>query len=519
MRLAGFLLLAFAALAGAATAASAATRYAAPGASGVPPCLSAASPCGLKQAVEVAEAGDDVQLAPGVYEPSPPPIGTVIEVPDGVAIHGQSRTERSLIRTVGRSTMRLVGNASAADLDIVRTGAGEGGGGINVGDGTAERVAAYTTVGYACYLVEGTVRSSVCSSTDTGYGGLFMFGVGTNNALVKGSTIVGANWGVRLLAQLFGDAELLTMVNSIIDGAEADIQLSANDSGASATLQTRNSNYEPSSLSEISTGSTSVIDLGGNQSAPPLFVSAATGDFRELVGSPTIDAGLPGAAEGEPFDVQGAPRVAGTAPDIGAHEYVPPTAPALPLPPRPAPSPTRRATCRGKPATIVGTEKRERLVGTSHRDVIAAGGGGDRIVSKGGNDLICAGGGADQVVAGGGRDAVYGEGGHDLIRGGGGNDALRGGGGNDRVAGEKGRDRIWGNGGADILKGLAGADKLVGGFGGDVLKGGAGNHDVLLGGPGRDGLYGNGGRHDVCRGGKGRDRRVTHGCERRVGIP
>ena len=37
-----------------------------------------------------------------------------------------------------------------------------------------------------------------------------------------------------------------------------------------------------------------VIDGGGNQTAPPLFVDAENGDYREAAGSPTIDAGVAG---------------------------------------------------------------------------------------------------------------------------------------------------------------------------------------------------------------------------------
>ena len=65
-----------------------------------------------------------------------------------------------------------------------------------------------------------------------------------------------------------------------------------------------------------------MIDGGGNQSAAPLFVNTEAGDFREAAGSPTIDAGL--ADELGPLDLAGNPRVLGSAPDIGAYEFVPP---------------------------------------------------------------------------------------------------------------------------------------------------------------------------------------------------
>ena len=85
------------------------------------------------------------------------------------------------------------------------------------------------------------------------------------------------------------------------------------------------SNFDTSS----SEGEAKVIDGGGNQAAPPVFVNAENGDFREAAGSPTIDAGI--ADQLGPLDLAGNTRILGAAPDIGAYEFVPP--PARPLPP------------------------------------------------------------------------------------------------------------------------------------------------------------------------------------------
>jgi hypothetical protein len=73
-----------------------------------------------------------------------------------------------------------------------------------------------------------------------------------------------------------------------------------------------------------------VIDGGGNQSAPPLFVDPENGDFREAAGSPTIDAGIAGLLG--PLDLAGNARVLGPAPDIGAFEFVPAMSPPGPAP-------------------------------------------------------------------------------------------------------------------------------------------------------------------------------------------
>ena len=105
--------------------------------------------------------------------------------------------------------------------------------------------------------------------------------------------------------------------------------------------------------------------------------------------------------------------------------------------------------CFGKPATIVGSGRRDVLKGTAKRDVIVARGGNDKILGRGGNDLICAGGGKDLVKAGGGKDRVS------------------GGGGSDSIFGQGGADLLFGNGGGDLLHGGADRDKCRGGAGRD----------------------------------------------------
>lgn len=119
-------------------------------------------------------------------------------------------------------------------------------------------------------------------------------------------------------------------------------------------------------------------------------------------------------------------------------------------------------TCRGVPATVVGTSADDELIGTPGPDVIVAFGGNDRIVSEAGRDLICAGSGNDYVGAGTAADRVF---------------------------GGPGRDRLLGRGGPDLLKGAAGNDVLKGGRGSDRLRGGTG-FDRCSGGPGRDSVRG-----------------------------
>src|SRR6476619_1691602 len=64
-------------------------------------------------------------------------------------------------------------------------------------------------------------------------------------------------------------------------------------------------------------------------------------------------------------------------------------------------------TCRGYPATIVGTPREDVLTGTQGGDVIVAMGGDDVIRARGGADVVCGADGDDQVYAGADQDRVW----------------------------------------------------------------------------------------------------------------
>lgn len=120
---------------------------------------------------------------------------------------------------------------------------------------------------------------------------------------------------------------------------------------------------------------------------------------------------------------------------------------AAPSPRNNATAPTERECvsaearkCRGKTATIVGTNGRDNLRGTNKRDVIAARGGKDKVNGRGGKDIIC------------------GEGGKDVLRGGAGKDLLSGGGAADKLFGGGAKDRLLGQGGRDLCNGGGGND-------------------------------------------------------------
>jgi hypothetical protein len=99
----------------------------------------------------------------------------------------------------------------------------------------------------------------------------------------------------------------------------------------------------------------------------------------------------------------------------------PPSSPGTesPAPPAGATGPgVTPPTCRGFPASIVGTPGDDVRTGTRRRDVMVGLAGNDRLLGRGGNDVICGSKGKDRLNGGRGRDRLYGGRGKDLCIGG-----------------------------------------------------------------------------------------------------
>lgn len=225
------------------------------------------------------------------------------------------------------------------------------------------------------------------------------------------------------------------------------------------------------------------------------------------------------------------------------------------------PAQAAAATCRGVPATIVGTSGSDVIHGTAGRDVIAGLGGSDTIDARGGDDLVCGGYGADHLDGGNGNDALYGgkdrlhvaqedgtERVGDTLRGGPGNDRLRAG--VDRrsarlvvpdtfswagsahgveidlrtgIARGQGRDgfagrmfRVVGSSAGDVIEGTARRDRIDAGPGSDVVRARGGADIIDVDGTTR----GYGGDADRVSGGGGADRiTARRGANRLSGGP
>jgi hypothetical protein len=123
--------------------------------------------------------------------------------------------------------------------------------------------------------------------------------------------------GISVRAIYPGGVATAELVNVIARGAGTDLRLSTDQSGAQATITATHSNY--GNVFKTGTGA-AFVDGGSNQTASPVFVDWAAGDYRQAPGSPTIGAGVDEPIGGS-LDVDGDPRRIGTT-DIGADEFV-----------------------------------------------------------------------------------------------------------------------------------------------------------------------------------------------------
>lgn len=152
---------------------------------------------------------------------------------------------------------------------------------------------------------------------------------------------------------------------------------------------------------------------------------------------------------------------------LGPGAGLAPTAQALAEPP----------TCRGLPATIVGTDGDDDLPGTDGDDVVWLGPGDDTFDGGPGDDVICGGDGFDRLYGGEGDDWLDGGDGGDVVEGEAGDDVVHGGPGDDRLRG-------------DGIRVADGADQVFGGDGDDDFRGEPGGAvDLVDGGPGVDSIH------------------------------
>jgi Ca2+-binding RTX toxin-like protein len=425
------------------------------------------NPCSLERALHESplKDGDEVIVGPGTYDK---PADGNLFVSYAIDLHGTAGQPKPLILTdYGEfpSGLSVSDAATVSDLEIRHSGGGTGSSGLSIstesGTAVAERLVVKAQ-GIGCVLgPRALIRDSVCQgvSNTAGADGLLMAGSNPSSkgsATVSNVTAIGAStlgveeYGIQVFAS--GGAEQLLLGNNVIAiGGDGDVRVeTSSDSSSFAGALFANSNFSTVSSAGPGTEIPAAPGEAGNQTAEPQLVDPLSApepfqaDLHQLSGSPTVNAGGPGAELGS-TDVDGEPRCMGSGLDIGADELTEAPCPSGAGPPD---GPTQRVSaprCKGRAATIVarsgrrtnGTPRRDVIVGTNARDVIRA---------RGGRDLVCGRNGKDLILGGAGPDSLCGEGGRDILRGQGGVDLLLGGAGLDRLLGGAGRDKLRGKG-------------------------------------------------------------------------
>jgi hypothetical protein len=334
-----------------AVAGAAETLYAQGGGGNTTAPCSQAEPCNLAKAVKRANeagAGSAVVLLPG---PSFTP-GQHLEVAGEVDIGGVPGQTRPTIEGPDEEeTLVVRGGAHLHDVNVrggnnFKTGLT----GLQINHGSAERVYAEEPWGAGCVVRSGSLRDSVCVSFEGG--GMSAGATGEPSTIsLRNVTVVGREEGIVLLSPNEPSAvNTLEGVNTIAYSTgkpsyQPDVQAGSGAAGGRAVIVMRNSDYD-SVLAEGPADSVTAPGTAGNTTAEPQFVDLDERDVHQLPTSPTVDAGLTEAANGD-VDLDGDTRALSAHPtcdslagptDIGAYEYVPP-APYCPPPTPPASDP------------------------------------------------------------------------------------------------------------------------------------------------------------------------------------
>jgi len=310
------------------SAASAATRYAAPGGTGADPCANPGKPCSVFTAADknapgsTIEAGDVVELAPGTYAELDREIGEVatVSLPEGVTVRGESDKAKPVFvlrpGEFGDGVFYIPTSAQVADIEIRdRSGHGPA---IDVSGGTMDRVIA-RSAGSAeptCIFSQGTIRSSAClSSNGRAAIGINVASKGTFVGVIRNSTMIATgpgSVGMQFTYSAFkrGLKATISGVGVLAKGEEKDVIANARPlnkgRGADVRIELQASSYATVETEAIHGGTVAVTRPGtnGNIRALPLL---AVDNLHQLPGSPTIDMGTIDSAS-DALDIDEQPR-------------------------------------------------------------------------------------------------------------------------------------------------------------------------------------------------------------------
>ena len=310
----------------AAPASAATMRHASPdGGNSGSNCTDGEAPCSLKRAVEAgAMDGDEVVLAPGLYEP---PSAVAISRP--ISVHGQAGQPRPRVVRPSGLVFTVGSGGTLADVQAEAPGTVIG------ATATVERVIALAgpaggTPAAVTITGGGVLRDSVVR-TEAANGRAVTAQSGVVNLLNVTAIATGAGASALYADSTLGGICLpssqieLHATNVIARGGQYDVDVPhlCGSGGLSTEVAfLTHSNFRRAKLNQTAPSSR-IEEGGGNQEVDPLFAVPASLDFHELAGSATIDAGIAAPKLGT-GDLDNEARAQGAAPDIGADEFVPP---------------------------------------------------------------------------------------------------------------------------------------------------------------------------------------------------
>jgi hypothetical protein len=313
------------------------TYYASPNGSGN--CEAAITPCKIGKAVAEAVNEDTVVVEPGVYT-----LASSLVIGHAIDIGGASPADKPVIKTTPTKNLSFDPSVAASfhDLRI------EGGGGVILGSSTAERIfVSYTGTGTSgCSLnVGATLRDSVCWSHDGGVGSSAMHTTGNTTGTITLRNVTAVTAALSATA-IYGGASsgghlTLNGTNVVAIGSDHPDVEAIPSAGGTMTINLSHSDYRTIEESKTPLGTVTAPGTNGNVTALPIFTNPAAGDFTQLGGSATIDAGLNDPLNGA-TDLVGNPRSLGPCiggpgiTDIGAYELVPTVPCSVPAPPSPS---------------------------------------------------------------------------------------------------------------------------------------------------------------------------------------
>lgn len=311
--------------------AAAATHYAAPnGVAGNAPCTVKASPCDIETAIKAANlpTNETLVLASGTYHPA-----GELKVQNSATVEGEAGQPAPLIEGTGTFALWFQNSATVRHLSIHSPHGTIVGLFLSaINSNFVSRVSSTGEAEQACAVVSANVRDTLCVGV-TGFGQSFSGNQALHTELWN-DTMIGSTTGIEINANESNGA-LVQVVNTIARGGNVDVAGRPEDVGSSIEIELFNSNFStvadegaagPAKKALITSPAS-----GANQSAAPIFVDAAAGNYREATNSPTHRAGALGAVGPEELDLDGNPRATvcegTTTVDIGAYELACPAPP------------------------------------------------------------------------------------------------------------------------------------------------------------------------------------------------